>query len=326
MLGAERLSDKTMAITCVDDKKVTWTWAVYGESPIPFTFEDFKDGDKYSQEMAWDLIKEGYPYLQQDNFVDDDKFWKYWLVSLGLLDYASVVIYGKKGKGKSLLQAWFCYKIAHLFRKRVTLDWPPPVEKKDADGNLLCPIELRQAYRLLDEDFPIRIRDELNKLAVYQKRHGVLPPKEDLEKLIIYRAVWGFDESQTWADKARRTNLTFLIAGVDAIARHLFTSMFFTFVNPNRIDQLFDPFTTHMAQCDKDRDYYDTCTYTIWDKRTGISKKLHLKPAEWTHIWDTNYIPQVSHMGYINLGGKDKSKKAILLADFEEVKNAECNK
>jgi hypothetical protein len=95
--------------------------------------------------------------------------------------------------------------------------------------------------------------------------------------------------------------------------------MFFTFVNPNRIDQLFDPFTTHMAQCDKDRDYYDTCTYTIWDKRTGISKKLHLKPAEWTHIWDTNYIPQVSHNFYVNLGGKDKSKKSISLADFENV-------
>ena len=54
-----------------------------------------------------------------------------------------------------------------------------------------------------------------------------------------------------------------------------------------------------------------------WDKRRGISKKLHLKPAEWTHIWDTDYIPQVSHNLYVNLGGKDKSKKSITLADFE---------
>jgi hypothetical protein len=312
-----------MATVNVDLEKETWYWPVYGEASIPFTIEDLQDGERYSKEMAWDLIKEGHPYLPQDSFIDEDKFWKYWLVSLGLLDYSSVVLYGKKGKGKSLGQAWFCYQIARLFGKRVTLDWPPPIGKVDKEGNLLCPIEMRQAHRLLDEDYCIRIRDELNKLAIYQKKYGTLPPKEELEKLIIYRAVWGFDESQTWADKARRTNLTILVAGVDAIARHLFTSMFFTFVNPNRIDQLFEPFTTHMVQCDKDRDYYNTCTYSIWDKRTGIAKRLHLKPAEWTHIWDTNYIPQVSHNIYVNLGGKDKSRKAISLADFEsEVKVA----
>jgi len=311
----------------IASEREIWNWPVYGESPIPFTVEDFKDGDKYSQEMAFDLIKDAYPYLEQDNFVDVDKFWKYWLVSLGMLDYASVILYGKKGKGKSLGQAWFCYQIARLFGKRVTVDWPPPIGKRNENkteanefkGDLVCPIEMRNAHRLLDGDYCIRIRDELNRLAIYQKTYGELPSKEELEKLIIYRAVWGFDESQNWADKARRTNLTVLVAGVDAIARHLFTSMFFTFVNPNRIDQLFEPFTTHMIQCDKDRDYYDTCTYSIWDKRTGIAKKLHLKPAEWTHIWDTNYIPQVSHNIYVNLGGKDKSKKSIGLADFEQI-------
>lgn len=296
--------------------KDTVYWPVSGLPPIPFTIKDLKNGDYYDQEEAWEKLNDGYPYLEQDNFVNKDTFWKYWLASIGFLDYASVIIYGAKGKGKSLFQAWTIYKMAMLFGKRLTIDWTPPVEKKDKDGKLLCPEVIRNAYRLLDRDYAIKIRDTMNALADYQKRKGEMPPKDMLEKLIIYNAAWGFDESQTWADKAHRTNLTKLIAGIDSIARHIHTSMFFTFINPARCDELIADLTTHYVSCDKDREYYDTCTYSVFDRRHGISKKLHLRPADWTHIWDTHSIPQVSHNFYINLGGRDKSSKGISLEDF----------
>ena len=317
-------------ITTQTEKEI-WQWPVSGLSPILFTIDDLCDSEEYSQEEAWDLLKEGYPNLEKANFVDKvHKFWKYWLVSAGFADYASVILYGKKGKGKSLGQAWLCLKGAQEFGKRITTDWPPPIHRKDAQGNLLCPPELRNATILLDDHYRIKIRDELNRLAVYQKMHGVLPPKEELEKLIIYNAWWGFDESQTWASKSRTYNFTILVAIIDSIARHLHTSMFFTFVDPAQINPLFNPYTTHLIQCDKDMDIEGACTYTIWHKRDGVTKKLHLFPEDWKDIWDTNYIPQVTHQFYISLGGKGKDRQGISLESLADIKsggkdNAESN-
>lgn len=305
-----------MTKTQTELNKDTAYWPISGLPPLPFVIDDLQDGEFYDKEEAWEKLNEGFPYLEKDNFADKDMFWKYWFASIGFLDYASVIIYGPKGKGKSLFQAWAIHKMAIYFGKRLTIDWTPPIDKRDKDNNLVCPEVIRKAYRLFDKDYAIKIRDSMNMLADYQKRNGKMPPKEMLEKLIIYNAAWGFDESQTWADKAHRTNLTKLIAGVDTMARHIHTSMFFTFINPSRCDAMINDLTTHMVSCDKDREYYDTCTYSIFDKRNGISKKIHLRPADWTHIWDTHSIPQVSHNIYINLGGRDKSSKSVSLEDF----------
>lgn len=294
-------------------------WPVSGLPDIPFTIDDLKDGDLYEKEEAWDMLNEGNPYLEMDNFVNKDTFWKYWFSSIGFLDYASVIIYGEKGDGKSLFEAWALDKMATLFGKKLTIDWTPPVEKRDRAGNLVCPEHFRNAYLLFDDDYKTKIRDTMNLLAQYQKRYGKMPPKELLEKLVIYGAAWGFDESQTWADKGHRTNMTRLIAGVDNIARHLHTSIFFTFIKPNRADELIAGLTTHWVSCAKEYDDNDVLVirYTITAKREKIVKKVLLRPIDWTHIWDTHALTQVSHNFYINLGGRGKDKSSgMSLADF----------
>jgi len=304
----------------IDAEKEVCGWSISGREPLIFSRDDLQNGDRYSQQTAWKLLNDGYPYLEMDNFVDRDTFWKYFLVSIGFLDYAAVIISGPEGKGKSLCQAWCVYQIGRLFGKRITIDWSPPIDKVDLEGNLICPVELRIAHRLQDEEYITEIQECLNKFGKLQKRFGTRIPREELKKLIVYDAVWGFDESQTWGDKAARTNLTKLIYNVLTIRRHLHLSAFFTYIDPSRADQLIYNRLTHFVSCDMNREWIDTCTYSIFHKRKGIAKKLHLRPKDWTHIWDTHSIPEVSHNIAIYLGGRNKPKKDALASLEDSLK------
>lgn len=341
-----------MVMATMADEKVCG-WPVSGSSPVLFKYDGLQDGERYSQDRSWNLLNKGYPYLNQDNFVDYDTFLQYWIVSMGLLDYAAVIFYGPEGKGKSLGQAWCEYQGGRLFNKKLALDWSPPIEKtreavdrqiedlkkrqllsnsklevenleqqiedlneQAKNGNLICPEVMRNAYRLADKSYRDRIQNEINRLAEYQVKNGALPPKEELEKLIIYDSWWGFDESQMWGDKARITNFTVLIANILDIRRHLKTSMFFTYIDPNRAYKRIADRITHLVSCNKDSEYKDTCTYSFFYRRRGIAKKLHLRPKDWTHIWDSFSIPAVSHGMYVYLGGK-KPPKSLFEGDTE---------
>jgi len=286
-------------------------WPLENRPPIKFEYDDLKSGEKYNRAKAWAMLQEGHPYLEMDNFVDKDTFLKYYFLSLGLVDYAAVILSGPEGSGKSLGQAYFVYQLRRLFGKKIAIDWAPPLNKKDGNGNLLCPSELRSAYRIFDEDYESNIQGELNRMAKLQKQYGEQIPEDELDKLIIYNCAWGFDESQTWGDKASRTNLTVLIHRVLSIRRHIGTSMFFTYLDPSRADKLIYSRITHLVSCSKESKYYNACSYNIFHKRTGVSKPLHLRWADWTHIWDSHNIPQVSHDVYIYLGGKKKATKAL---------------
>lgn len=309
-----------MVVDSIAADKEVCGWPISGRQPIVFSRDDLKDGKRYSKHKAWALLQEGYPYLEMDNFAEEDTLLRYYFLSLGLLDYAAVIISGLEGSGKSLFQAWCVYQIGRLFGKQITIDWSPPIHKVDTEGNLLCPIELRNAHRLQDEEYITMIQDGLNKFAKLQKQYGIRPPEDELKKLIVYDSVWGFDESQTWGDKASRTNLTKLIASVLSIRRHIYTSMFFTYIDPSRADKLIYNRLTHFVSCDMNREYYDTCSYSIFHKRRGIAKRLHLRPKDWTHIWDTHSVPEVSHNIGIYLGGRNKPKKP-LLEEFGENNN-----
>jgi len=286
-------------------------WPIENRPPVKFEYDDLKSGEKFTKVKAWAKLQEGYPYLETDNFVDKDTFWRYYFLSLGLVDYSAVIISGPEGSGKSLIQAWFVEELGRLFDKKIAIDWSPPLTLKDSEGKLLCPVELRNAYRIFDEDYEAKIQGELNRIAKLEKQYGEQIPEEELKKLIIYDCAWGFDESQTWGDRASRTNLTQLIYRVLCIRRHMGTAMFFTYLDPSRADRLIYGRMTHLVSCSKESQYYHTCSYSIFHKRTGVSKQLHLRPADWTHIWRSYGVPQISHDVYIYLGGKKKATKPL---------------
>jgi hypothetical protein len=61
------------------------------------------------------------------DFKNEDNYRRYFLLVMGLLEYACAIISGNEGSGKSLLQAYLTYQILRLFpEKRGTLDWNPP--------------------------------------------------------------------------------------------------------------------------------------------------------------------------------------------------------
>lgn len=95
---------------------------VEGCSPLVF------DRSSMTHDVAWLRLALGKDMtLERPDFVNEDDFFKYFLVACGLLDYACVIIHGNEGGGKSLCQAVLTYQILRLFpEKKGTLDWSPP--------------------------------------------------------------------------------------------------------------------------------------------------------------------------------------------------------
>ena len=265
------------------------TIPIPGCSPLVLCQEDV-----VTHKAWYDLSYKKSPYLGEKDFKDYDTYMKYWLVTMGLLDFPMVLICGEEGGGKSLVMAWLTNKIVTLFGKRCTLDWTPP--KPELFGKY---------FNFYDEDFTEKIQTELNRLAQYGKR----PPEDELKKLIIFNTVFGLDEGDKYGDTASRTNLTKLIGRIIRRRRHYHTGCFMVFVDPSDADKrlIYDR-RSHEISCGKDWFYKDTCSYLIHNRRTGISKYLHLRPQDWTHLWDSFNVVGVSHNVDVYLGGRKRKK------------------
>lgn len=98
------------------------TFEVEGCAPVIFSRESM------TNDISWLRLCLDYDMgLQRIDFVEEDDYLRYWLLSSGLLDYANAIISGPEGEGKSLIQAVLTYQILRLFpEKRGTLDWSPP--------------------------------------------------------------------------------------------------------------------------------------------------------------------------------------------------------
>ena len=250
------------------------------------------------------------PMLERYSFVDRDLFYKYYYITLGLLEYPLAIVYGQEGGGKSLFIAHITYDLVRLFGKRATLDWTPP--KPEMFGNF---------HSVYDEDFVEKIQHEENRLAKLEKSlNGQSVPKEELEQLITYNAVFGLDEGDSYADKSNRTGLTQLIGRVVRRRRHNYMCMFMAFVDPDDADKrMIFRRKTHEVECGLDwfpKIYPGWCTYLIRDVRkggTGIQKFLHLNPADYGEqglgIWRSHNRVSISHDIEVHLGGSAGKKK-----------------
>ncbi len=264
---------------------------VAGCDPVIFTPDDMYDDEAWIQ-----LVVNKEKYLEEEDFATREAFIKYFLYTLGLLDYPLALISGDEGGGKSLVMAWLTYAMKLLFGKRCTLDWNPP--KPELFGDY---------FYLYDEDFTEKIQNEVNRLARIPE-----PTKEDLLKLVIFNTVMGLDEADSYGDKASRTSLTKLIGRIITRRRHFHLGIFMVFVDPNTADKRYIyNRKSHIIQCGYQKEYMDTCTYTITSLRPSnpISKKLHLRPSDHTDLWNSYNVVSLSHKVYVDLGGNKKPKK-----------------
>jgi hypothetical protein len=236
--------------------------------------------------------------LQESDFVDKDMFYRYFLVSLGLLEYPMVIIVGREGGGKSLCLAWMAYQISRLFGKRCTLDWTPP--HPELFGNY---------FNLKDDAFVKKIEGDLNTLINITALENREPTMSELRSLALYNTVIALDEGDSYADKASRTNLTKLIGKLIRRRRHFHTGIFMSFVDPDDADnRLVFKRRTHQISCTKDELHNGLCSFLIENKLTNAYKYVHLDPSEWTDLWNTHNLVQMSHDVDLHFGNKKNTK------------------
>jgi hypothetical protein len=263
-------------------------------------------------------------WLELTDFRKPVLYYKYFLLSLGLLEYPMVLIGGDVGRGKSLIRSAITWWMMSLFGKNACMDAPPPNPE-------LYP---GQIHNLYDQDYVNLVVEELGRLNKMDKdvanckdpeQRKILRAalKEQIHKMILFNAVGSYDESHMWGDCSRRYNLTVLISRIAMIRRHLFMGMYFNYVNPRRADKLiYDPHT-HQIECFKDG-FPELgpgfCNFQITDVRpggTGVTKWIHLRPEQWKDYWDSENVPTVVHDIELYLGGKKKTKPTK--ADWDEI-------
>lgn len=254
---------------------------------------------------AWYRLRNNHDiYLAESDFKDRLLYYKYFLLSAGLLEYPIVLIHGSRGGGKSLFVNWLTYMKVLLFGKRAVMEKPPP--KPEMFGKI---------HYLHDQNFVDEIILSLARLDEIERETGKRPPPEELEKCIIYNAEFSNDEAHMWADKASRTNLTKLMYRLEMVARHLYLGMSFVFVDINRPDMLIKESATHIVSCQQVYHYAfrkNVCGYEIRDIRpggTGAIKRMYLDPSDWLDIWDSHNIPTVVRDIDIYLGGHKKKRR-----------------
>jgi hypothetical protein len=265
-----------------------------------------------TSKMAYYRLWRGDPYLKKEDFRDPETFWKYFYIKLGLLEYPVALIGGEPGGGKSLIMAKITYDFVRLFGKKATMDWAPP-----------DPTLYGDVHNLYDTDYTDKIQGELKRLATMQAQ--IVNTKDaaqraimtmeldrDLEKMILYKAVFGLDEGDSWGEKSGRINLTKLVSRIKNRRRHFFTCMFLVLIDPTRFDQLIYNGHTHDISCFKDRPRPGFCSYIITDiRRSGnmVSRGMILEPAKETRLWNSYGVVSLSHDVEVHLGGNVKPKK-----------------
>lgn len=276
---------------------------LYGFDPVVITMDDVND-----IYVWWKLAVDHSPYLEQYDFKNYNTYIKYFMITLGLMEYSLAIVSGDEGSGKSLGIARLTYEMVRQFGKRATLDWTPP-----------NPALFGKFHSMYDEDFTDRVQNDLNRLARLEKQlNGQAVPMEELAKCIVYNAVLGLDECDSYAEKSLRTNLTRLIGRLVRRRRHYYLNILMAFVDADDADKrmIFNR-RTHEITCYKDAfpiAYPGYCSYLIKDVRrggagTGIQKWLHLNPEDNTPLWRSHNMVSVSHDTYVNLSGKKPEKE-----------------
>lgn len=251
--------------------------------------------------------------LNESDFVSSRDYYKWFLLSLGLLDFPVILIGGKRGMGKSLIASFLTYCAVQLFGKVATMEKPPP-----------DPLKYNNKINYLhDQSYVDEIILGLARLDKIERETGRRPTEEELKKCILYKAFFWCDEAHMWGEMARTYNLTVLMNRLIMIARHLYMGMIFSYVDPERANKLIKPYATHVVTCRKEwfpQLGKGVCSYQITDIREGgtnESKYIHLKPTDWLDLWDSYNIPTVVRDVEIYLGGNKKKKPAERSIDLE---------
>jgi len=242
--------------------------------------------------------------LDQDNFKDHDTFTKYFLLSLGLLEFPVVAVGGEPESGKSLFMAWLTEETHRLFKKRACLDWAPPE-----------PRYFGKYHDFKDHDFQLRLVDDFDFMHRIEQDTGRPVPLGIRQKLILFNAIMGLDEADSYCHKKHQTNTTKVIGEAGRRRRHVFAGIILVMINPEDFADDILQLITHKVTCygQGNYPYPDCCQIRIEDIRnggTGLSKTLWLNPRKYIHLWDSHNIPAMSHRSIVSFAKRTKKEEA----------------
>lgn len=264
-----------------------------------------------TSDYAWyRLAKLHCAVLEEKDFKNKDTFRKYWLLSLGLLDFPIVAVGGDPESGKSLFMAWLTERKHSLFDKDACLDWTPPQPKYF--GNY---------HDLMDSDFQNKIVDEFDILHRIEQETRRPVPLEIRKKLILFNAEMGLDEADGYLHRQMQTNTTKVIGMIERRRRHLFMGMTLVMIEPKEFADVVLNQVTHKATCYWEGHLPNTCSILIEDVRrggTGLAKWLWLRPKDWTHLWDSHNIPAMTHRTTVSFGKLTKKEEELKEIRYQE--------
>jgi hypothetical protein len=308
---------------------------VPGCKPVILTIDDMTSG------FAYVRLVRGDKKLEARDFKEKDMFIRYWLWSLGLLEYPFLIIAGREGGGKSLLLGWLGNVICRLFPpKRATLDFavPPMFDDPpiyDIHGNQIkytngvSRWKDIQRFSLFDEDFLYNILDRVDSLSRYEKENnGQRPPQSELAKCYLWNTTFALGETKTYAEKGVKSNLLTLIGRIITARRHFHCGMAMAYVDQLAAPgiQIFDR-RTHNVTCSKqksgNRVYCEYWISQIYGDR--LVRKLILWPDENQDLWISEDIPQFAHnleLHFGNIGAKLAKKRQEERDKLKEVNDA----
>ncbi len=258
-----------------------------------------------TSDYAWyRLAVEHSATLQQIDFKDKGLYTKYYFLTLGLLDFPIVAVGGEPETGKSLFMAWLTERLHRLFKKRACLDWAPPEPKYF--GNY---------HDFKDHDFQLRLVDDFDFMHRIEQDTGRPVPLGIRQKLIVFNAIMGLDEADSYCHKKHQTNTTKVIGETGRRRRHVFAGIVLVMINPEDFADDILQLITHKVTCygKEHMPYPECCEILIEDIRrggTGLAKSLWLDPSKYLHLWDSHNIPAMSHRSIVSFAKRTKKEEA----------------
>lgn len=277
--------------------------------------------DDLTNRDAWDRLNciPADPYLEVWDFKTTDLFEKYFLASLGLLEYPYAMITGDVGQGKSFFLNLMSYWIAKHYGKKMTINWIAKNPTLFSPFNKWKEGDNWDPYHTLQDSNFVKIaQNEINDMFDKFMELKREPTREEAEKAVLFNSHMSIDEG---SGIAVGTNLLQLVSKLKDRRRHLFLGIMMSFVkDTDAKGNLSIENASHVITCSKNLFYHDTCTFKIDHRRGGVCKMLHARPKDYAFLWNTQNWVGVNTAADVKFGNakaKEDKKRRELLNSME---------
>lgn len=222
--------------------------------------------------------------LHEHDFASNDAWTRYFLLDLELVNWAVVIVSGKKRSGKSCLGTWLAYELKRLFDKGVTMNYhpKPAFGKYDYITELSFLEEWVKLTELADREDSLELINNLAALTEYSK---------------FYNRTLVIDEAKKWVWRRKsNSRLVMSIGELTDLAGHNHNVMLFMCPDAEMVVDRVAIWEgrTHEVYCSFNTTYWGCASYMIRHVNTGKTRWMHLPVKKFAHLWESENIIAMS--------------------------------